>query len=264
MTTFDSTIKLFPAGANGWLGEADPAYAHNGGRFGGYTAAVLLRAAMLEDGERGDPLSLTILFTDAVLDGPFEVSTRLLRAGSRLQFWRSELSQRGKLCAHAQATFGVKRPTTRFTDAVMPDAPSADSAGLVESTPPVPFGQQFSARWATPSPLLSATDGPARSVFWIRDIQGRALDHVLLAAMADFAPPRVMYHTKRFVMSSTVSMTVHFHATADELAEVGGDYVLSEVECRRCEGGYFDHELRLWSKSGALLATSEQVAAFRD
>ncbi len=45
---------------------------------------------------------------------------------------------------------------------------------------------------------------------------------------------------------------------------LGGGWILSEVHCRRCEGGYFDHELKLWSRSGKLLATSEQVAAFRD
>jgi acyl-CoA thioesterase len=59
-------------------------------------------------------------------------------------------------------------------------------------------------------------------------------------------------------------MNVYFHAMPDELAGVGDDWVLSEVDCRRCEGGYFDHQLKLWSRSGALLATSEQVAAFRD
>jgi hypothetical protein len=59
-------------------------------------------------------------------------------------------------------------------------------------------------------------------------------------------------------------MTTHFHATPDEIAAVGARFVLNEVHCRRCEGGYFDHSLKLWSKSGALLMTSEQVAAFRD
>lgn len=263
MSPFAPTIDLKPAGENLWAGEADPAYSHHGGRFGGWTAGVLLRAAMLEPGERGDPLSLTVLYTDAIGDGPIEVATRLLRAGSRLQFWRSELSQRGKLCAHAQATFGVRRETTRFTDAVMPSPPPPDSDTLVESVPPVPFGEQFSARWATVSPLLGASDGPASSLFWIRDRHGRSVDHILLAAMADFAPPRVMYRTGKFTVSSTVSMTVHFHATPEELAEVGDSYVLSDVHCRRCEGGYFDHELKLWSRSGALLATSEQVATFR-
>jgi acyl-CoA thioesterase len=264
MTPFASSISLRPAAENLWAGEADPAYAHFGGRFGGWTAAVLLKAAMEEPGDRGDPLSLTVLYTDALGDGPIQVSTRLLRAGSRLQFWRSEVSQRDKLCAHAQATFGIRRETLRFTDAEMPQAPPPDDPSLQESVPPVPFGAQFSARWHTPSPLLANTTGKARSVFWLKDKQGRAIDHVLLAAMADFAPPRIMWKRKGFVMSSTVSMTVHFHATPEELAEVGDGYVLSEVEARRCEGGYFDHELKLWSRSGALLATSEQVAAFRD
>lgn len=265
MSLFAESVKLVNSGPNLWAGEADPAYAHQGGRFGGWTAAALLKAAMNEPGERGAPLSLTVLFTDAVNDGAITISTRLLRSGSRLQFWRSELSQRDKLCAHAQATFGMRRETTRFTDAEMPEAPPPETEGLQESVPPAPFGAQFSARWWTSSPLQKAVDeAKARSVFWLKDKQGRAIDHMLLAAMADFAPPRVMWKTKRFVASSTVSMTIHFHATPEELADVGSDYVLSEVDCRRCEGGYFDHELKLWSSKGALLATSEQVAAFRD
>ena len=101
-------------------------------------------------------------------------------------------------------------------------------------------------------------------MFWLRDVNERKIDYVLLAAMSDFAPPRPSWKRKAMVQSSTVSMTTHFHATEQELKDVGSDFVLSEVECRRCEGGYFDHELKLWSRSGALLATSEQVAAFRD
>src|SRR5579871_2161836 len=106
MIRFEETIELRQGAPGLWVGEADPAYAHHGGRFGGWTAAVLLKAAMSEAEERGDPLSLTVLFPDAVGDGPIEVATRCLRSGQRLQFWRSELAQRGKLCAHAQATFG--------------------------------------------------------------------------------------------------------------------------------------------------------------
>ena len=195
-----------------------------------------------------------------------EISTRLLRSGARLQFWRSELAQRDKLCAHAQATFGVRRETTRFTDAVMPHVPAPDSDRLNESSPQVAFGQRFVMRWATPGPLSPEHDAsmPASALVWVKDKAGRDLDYLMLAAMADLAPPRVMWKRKAVVMSSTVSMTTHFHATPEELAEVGHGFVLSEVHCRRCEGGYFDHELKLWSRSGALLATSEQVAAFRD
>jgi acyl-CoA thioesterase len=266
MISFASTIELAPAGKNTWAGMVDPNYRGFGSQFGGWTGAALLHAAMLEPGERGLPLSLSVLFIEAIAEGPIQISTRMLRSGARLQFWRSELAQGEKLCAHAQATFGVRRETTRFTDAVMPHVVPPDSNKLTESSPPIPFGQQFVMRWATPGPLAPEHDPemPASSLVWIKDRAGRPLDYPLLAAMADLAPPRVAWKRKAITQSSTVSMTTHFHATPDELAKVDAGFILSEVHCRRCEGGYFDHELKLWSRSGALLATSEQVAAFRD
>jgi acyl-CoA thioesterase len=268
--TYHTSIQLQPAGENHWAGEADPAYGHVGGqgRFGGWTAAVLQKAVLMEPGDRPPPLSLTVLFTDGIGDGPVEVSTRQLRAGARLQFWRSEISQRGKLCAHAQATFGVRRKTDAFTDAVFPVVAPPGSPGQVESSPPMPFGQQFVSLWATPVPFASAGAGdgelPTRSLVWVRDSHGRTIDHLLLTLIADLAPPRVIFKRRSFAQSSTVSMTVHYHATPEELAEIGAGYVLSEVDCLRCEGGYFEHSLRIWSQRGALLASSVQVAAYRD
>lgn len=266
MTPYASSIHLAPAGSNAWAGDADLDWSHAQGQFGGWTAAVLLEAARREEGAKGDPLSLSVLFTDAVKEGPVRLSTRCLRSGARLQFWRAELSQGDKVCAHAQITFGVRRETTAFTDARAPDAPPPDHPRLVKSEPPTNFGRQLEARWLTPSPLMvnAPSDTPATSVFWARTAKQYAMDHALLACLADFAPPRVMYRRGVFTFSSTVSMNVYFHATPEELAAVGEDYVLNETVCRRCEGGYFDHELKLWSRSGALLATSEQVAAFRD
>jgi acyl-CoA thioesterase len=266
MLTFDDSILLAPAGDNLWSGAVDPAYRGFGSQFGGWTGAALLKAATIEPGVKGAPLSLSVLFIEAIAEGPFEISTRLIRSGARLQFWRSELVQGGKVCAHVQATFGVRRETTRFTDAVMPDPPGPETDKVVEGSPDIAFGKQFTMRWATPGPLTpqSDPDKPASSLVWVKDKAGRALDNPMLAAMADLAPPRVMWKRKKPVMSATVSMTTHFHATPQELAEAGSGFVLSEVHCRRCEGGYFDHELKLWSQTGALLATSEQVAAFRD
>jgi acyl-CoA thioesterase len=266
MTSFADSIELSPAGPNLWAGKIDSDYRGFGSQFGGWTGAALLRAAVLEPGERGLPLSLSVLFIEAIAEGGFEISTRLLRSGARLQFWRSELVQAGKVCAHAQATFGVRREATRFTDAVMPHVTLPDPPVFPTMTPPNPFGRQFTTRWATPPPLAPENDpeGPASSLVWMRDARERPLDYPLLAAMADHAPPRIMFRRKAIVSSSTVSMTTHFHATPDEVAAVGSDLILSEVHCRRCEGGYFDHELKLWSRQGVLLATSEQVAAFRD
>ena len=92
MISFADTIELRPAGENLWVGDADTDYSHPAGQFGGWTAAALLKAVMMEPGERGLPLSMTVLFPDAVGAGPIEIRTRPLRTGARLQFWRAELA----------------------------------------------------------------------------------------------------------------------------------------------------------------------------
>lgn len=264
MSTFGDSIVLTSTGPNQWAGEADPNYAHPGGRFGGWTAAALVEAARREPGERGAPLSLSMLYLDPIKDGAVQISTRLLRAGKRIQFWRAELRQGETLCAHAQITFGVRAPSDSFTDVEMPKVPPPEDKSLLEGEAPVPFLQQFRIRWITASPLNLQDQGEKASTqTWVKDVRERPIDNVLLAAMADLTPPRVLFHRKSWVMSSTVSMSVHFHATPEELERVGSDFVLSDVECRRCEGGYFDHELKLWSRDGALLATSEQVAVYK-
>ncbi len=263
MSVFADSIELTQLAPNKWSGEADPLYAHPGGRFGGWTAAALIEAARREEGERGAPLSLSMLYIDTIQDGPIDISTRLLRTGRRLEFWRAEMKQGEKLCAHAQATFGRRRETDSFTDSEMPDVTSPDDDKLLRGEAPIPFLQQFEIRWITASPLNLQDQGDKASTqTWVRDVKGRPLDHALLAMMADLTPPRIMFRRKAPVFSSTVSMSVHFHATPEELARIGSDFVLSDVQCRRCEGGYYDHELKLWSQDGALLATSEQVAIF--
>lgn len=266
MIRFDDSIDLKCAGANTWTGEVDPNYRGFGSQFGGWTAAALLKAIMIEPEAKGAPLSQSVLFIEAINEGSFEISTRVIRSGARLQFWRSELHQNDKVCAHAQVTMGVRRETTRFTDAIMPVAPPPETEGLGEWTPPAGFGAQFRSRWTTPMPRSPDRDPakPASSLVWQRDRAGRPLDILMLAALADLAPPRVIWKRDMITASSTVSMTTHFHATPDEITRTANRFILSEVHCRRCEGGYFDHELKLWSPDGALLATSEQVAAFRD
>ena len=58
-------------------------------------------------------------------------------------------------------------------------------------------------------------------------------------------------------------MSVYFHATAPELAEVGDDVVLSEAFGTRGAESTSEEHVRLWSRQGALLATSIQLAWYR-
>ena len=52
-------------------------------------------------------------------------------------------------------------------------------------------------------------------------------------------------------------------ATADELATVGTDFILNEAVGTRGEQSTSGQQARLWSREGALLATTEQLAWYR-
>jgi hypothetical protein len=58
-------------------------------------------------------------------------------------------------------------------------------------------------------------------------------------------------------------MSVYFHATDDEVAAVGDDYFLNEATGTRGEHSTSGQQARLWSRDGALLATTEQLCWYR-
>jgi hypothetical protein len=61
----------------------------------------------------------------------------------------------------------------------------------------------------------------------------------------------------------TLALSVYYHATTEELAEVGDDDVLSEAFGVRGALSTSEEHMRLWSRQGKLLATSVQMAWYR-
>ena len=72
-------------------------------------------------------------------------------------------------------------------------------------------------------------DGSSDSLAWVRFRDGRSLDYVNLAMAADRFPPRhVAVYGWGASQNSTVSLSAYFHATPEEIAEVGDDFVLCQ------------------------------------
>jgi acyl-CoA thioesterase len=109
-----------------------------------------------------------------------------------------------------------------------------------------------------PSPGKSA-----RSLAWVRARSGR-FDKALLAMVTDNSPPRVMYALGRDVDSTTLSLTAYLHATDKHLAEIGEDFILIECDGQVGNDGASDERSNYWSRDGRLLATSTQLAWYRD
>ena len=105
----------------------------------------------------------------------------------------------------------------------MPVAPAPDRLEQIHA--PGPQGEQteirqVSGEWGS---------GDTRGCLWVRDASGRALDHLQLAYLADQYAPRSFFWGAGMRPSATITLSVYFHATADELAAVGTDYVLNEA-----------------------------------
>jgi acyl-CoA thioesterase len=72
-----------------------------------------------------------------------------------------------------------------------------------------------------------------------------------------------MYAFGMGVSTTTLSLTVYLHATDEEVAEVGNDFILVEYEGRVGGGGASDERSSYWRRDGKLLATSEQLVWYR-
>ena len=58
-------------------------------------------------------------------------------------------------------------------------------------------------------------------------------------------------------------MSVYFHATPTELDTIGDDYILNEAVATRGASSTSGQQVRMWSRAGDLLSTSEQLCWYR-
>jgi acyl-CoA thioesterase len=101
------------------------------------------------------------------------------------------------------------------------------------------------------------------TTLWVRDSAQRPVDYPALTALSDIFYPRVFLRRGGFVPSGTISLTTYFHADRQQLDALGGDYVLGTAHANRFTRGYFDQSAQLWTRNGALLATTHQIVYFK-
>ena len=101
------------------------------------------------------------------------------------------------------------------------------------------------------------------TTMWMRDNAQRRVDYPALATLCDIFYPRVFLRHGGFIPAGTISATTYFHADEQQLDTLGGDYVLGIAHANRFSSGYFDQSAQLWTRDGALLATSHQIVYFK-
>ena len=261
---FDSAIQLDTIEGDVRRGRTHPEWANMVGPFGGITAAVLVHAIETHPDHIGEPLALTVNFAAPIADGDFDISLRTARTNRTNQHWILELAQGGAIKTTATAVFGIRRDTWATTEAHLPTAPPPEQLipGGLEF---LVWGRHYDMRFvegAFPgedaAPNLAST-----SMLWARDSAQRPVDYPALAALCDIFYPRVFLRRGEFVPSGTISATTYFHADQEQLDALGGDYILGTAHANRFCDGYFDQNAQLWTRHGALLATSYQMVYFK-
>jgi hypothetical protein len=168
-----------------------------------------------------------------------------------------------QVCVHGVVTLARRPQTPPFAFAAMPEAPDPDSLPSQD----IPGAMQHYGASAFERRTLDGfppTPGSnSRSLAWVRS-RHCPLDKALLGMVTDNSAPRAMYALGQSVRTTTLSLTAYLHATEAELAEVGDDFILVECEGRVGGAGASDERSSYWSRGGKLLATSEQLAWYRE
>jgi hypothetical protein len=262
---FDAAIALEPGEEGHSTGHTHPAYGNMVGPFGGIIGAALLNAILQHPQRLGDPLSLTVNFAAPIADGAFAIQANAVRTNRSTQHWYVQLIQDGQVAAFATAVTAVRRDTWHTLDAVFPQAPPADAITPMPAIARVAWTACYDMRFVSGIPGAPESDSDtSESLLWMRDLPARPLDFLSLSALCDAFFPRIFVRRPKWVPIGTVTLTTYFHADAAALAEQGSAPVLGRARALNFSKGYFDQAAELWSTSGKLLATSNQLVYFKE
>lgn len=258
--------------AGQFTGATSPDYWNMVGPFGGTTAALMLQAVLRHPDLLGEPVALTVNFAAAVLEGEFELLAVPVRTNRSTQHWTVQMSQAGPegkphVTTTATVVTALRRETWGTSDLPMPEVPAPSTIEPVSIGPArVAWIRQYEMR-VIAGTIPSTWDGSgdeSETRMWLRDAQPRTLDFAALAAMSDCFYPRVWLRRAKPVPIGTVSMTTYFHAEGALLAGLGHGFLLGRATGQQFRNGYFDQAAQLWSESGVLLATSNQIVYFKE
>ena len=257
-------IALQSVAPGRWTTFAAPEWTNpGGGLWGGYALGLCVRALEAEPEASGEVLSMTLTYAAGLPSGELDVRTRRLRQGGSIGVWEVELRPQGveDVGVHGMITMARRPPTAPFAFATLPQAPSPDQLPSPDHPAgPLHFGASAFER-RTLDGFPPKPGGDSRSLAWVRPRNG-VWDKALLAMVTDNSAPRAMYALDR-VMTTTLSLTAYLHASVEQIAALGDDFILIECEGRVGGGGASDERSSYWSRDGRLLATSEQLAWYR-
>ncbi len=261
---FDAAVRLEAAGNGRYIGHTSKLYWNFVGPFGGITAATALNSLLQREERLGDPLSLTVNFMAPIKEGAFFLDTKVLRSNRSTQHWSVQLAQEREAepALAALAVFAARRDTWGLREAVPPQAPAPGECRKFNPRLEILWPQMYEMRYARGRFGVENPDSVTHC--WLRDNPPRPLDFPSLTAICDAFFPRIFLRRPQLAPIATVSLNVYFHVDAAELAKEGDGPVLCVAKAQVFNKGYYDQEGQVWGRDGKLLATTQQVAWYKE
>jgi acyl-CoA thioesterase len=209
-------------------------------------------------------------YASGVAAGAFHITVTPVRTNRSTQHWVLSLEQPGadgdmEVVITATAMTALRRETWHLNDALMPPVPAPGDLERRDMSGAMEWLNRYDMRFVQGA-IPEDWDGSGThslSQIWVRDAQPRALDFASLASMSDVFFPRVWLRRATRVPAGTVSMTIYFHANAQQLADHGTQFLLAQAQGQAFRHGFFDQSAQLWSQDGTLLVTSHQLVYFK-
>ncbi|MEN7344142.1 MAG: thioesterase family protein [Pseudomonadota bacterium] len=245
-----STDKRF------WNGDA---------AYGGWLAAAVMAALQQEDDHRGMLVNQTVQFHRAVRNDAVDIRVSLLERRRTLDFWSVTCTDPVDDAVVASATMvcGEKPPSETAFNAA-PEGFGPQSAGFrLEQRKQTPTWFGHFDMYLVKGIPFNPNPTPA-SAIWIREGDGRPVDDKAILAIVDAAMPRTFFVGEGRLPASTVTLSTHIYATAEELAKVGNDYMLLTTDSATIRHSFANQQSILYAEDGLVLATSYQTTRFRE
>jgi acyl-CoA thioesterase len=245
-------------------GRIDASWHQGRGAFGGLLAALALEAmgADVADPERA-PRSLTIHFCAPASEGPFELTTEIVRAGSRVTTALARVVREGKVTTLATASFCKSRDRgERHFAARMPAFPPArEVPSFSRAIPGVPpFVAHFDHRYlGPPFPFSGATR--AEVAAWVRLVEPEPHDAATAALLVDVLPPAISAKFDAPRPLASVDFRVDFLERFPLAGVSADDHLLVAITSRWADDGYTEELRDLWTADGRLVAQCRQLIA---
>lgn len=262
---FDDQTALTRGDRDGvWHGAIAPGWATPRGPLGGYVMAILMRG--LEQAV-GDPdrqaRSVTMHFLRVPTEGPVTVTVELEREGRSLSTVSGRLEQDAKLIGLALGAYSKPwdgpllehLPMPRVDPPQSPEETPDPRRGADErrGAAPPPFTERLlmQSRFGE-KPFTRAERGEAGG--WIDLAEGRAIDALALAVLADAWYPAPWPRLSKFAPAPTVDLTIHIRSPLPVRGPLLGRFTNAYVR-----DGFFDEDGVLWSRDGTVVAQSRQL-----